>query len=596
MIYNILEVANCHGGNKNYILDLINEFSTLNKKDLFGIKFQPFKYDEIAIPNYEWYPTYEKLFFTKDEWKIIIGEAFKTKDIWLDIFDIYGLEILNENFDSVKGIKLQSSILENIIIYNKLKTFNLNKLELILNVAGREIEEIKGILEKWKSLKFKKIYLEIGYQGYPTLLEDSGYSKIKKLKNLINEYNLDIVFADHLDGNTEDSILYPLAVGFSGDVKIIEKHIMSQEHETLYDNYSSLNIDKYLKYVELQKKYSETKEQIFINKKEKEYLEKTLQIPILKNDKKRGEILNLEKDFEFKRTNEQGLKTKELIKLIENRYVLNTDKTKGQTILKENLKKSNITAIIACRLKSSRLKKKALLKIGDLSSIELCIKNTLKFDEVTNVVLATSTEHEDLELKDYTYNDSVKFYQGNPEDVIKRYIDVVESLNSDIVVRITGDCPYISSDIYNIILKSHFEKGADYSTGVGACVGTNVEIINTEALKKVKYYFKNADYSEYMTWYFQNNPHVFNLNFVELPEKYKGEFRLTLDYQEDLDLFNQIEGYLKKENKEYKIVDVLEFLKNNPDIANINKHLTLKYKTDQELINTLNKVTKIEEL
>ena len=48
----------------------------------------------------------------------------------------------------------------------------------------------------------------------------------------------------------------------------------------------------------------------------------------------------------------------------------------------EDFKKANIATIIACRLKSSRLPKKALAKIGEITSVEYCIKNALSFKNV----------------------------------------------------------------------------------------------------------------------------------------------------------------------------------------------------------------------
>lgn len=38
-IYNIIEIANTHGGDASYVENLVDEFSDL--KGVFGIKFQP---------------------------------------------------------------------------------------------------------------------------------------------------------------------------------------------------------------------------------------------------------------------------------------------------------------------------------------------------------------------------------------------------------------------------------------------------------------------------------------------------------------------------------------------------------------------------
>ena len=170
---------------------------------------------------------------------------------------------------------------------------------------------------------------------------------------------------------------------------------------------------------------------------------------------------------------------------------------------------------------------------------------------------------------------------------------IIRKLKINVIVRVTGDMPFISNDILQILLKSHFEKGADYTVAREAAVGTNLEIINSEALEKVQLNFPKADYSEYMTWYFQNNPKHFKLNFVDLPLNLIRNYRLTLDYEEDLEMFNKIDKHFVENGIEFSINELFNFLDVNPKISKINSKLTLRYKTDQKLIDTLNKVTKI---
>ena len=588
-MYNIIEIANTHGGNINYVFSLLKEFEEFNKIKGFGIKFQPFKYNEIATEDFEWYSVYKKLFFTNNQWKEILSKAFQTKDIWIDLFDFYGIEIIKDNKELITGLKLQTSILENQQIYSELKNLKCNKFKLIINIAGREILEINNFIKQYEKLGFEEILLEVGFQAYPTKIEDSGLNKIEELKK---HFSNKIVFADHIDGKHLDSQILPSIAILSG-ADIIEKHIMHSTKKTEYDHFSSLTIDKYRNMIEMQKRYYSLNNQLFINEREKEYLVKSNQIPILIEDKKRGDLIS-QNDFLYKRTNQTGLNSNEIKDYVENYYVCSSKLRKDDALHSHNFKKANIAVIIACRMKSTRLPQKAILKIGDLSSIETCIKNSLKFKNVNNVILATSYVKEDEILKDYTYSDSVVFHKGHPEDVVQRYLDIIDELKIDVFLRVTGDCPYISADIAGYLLKKHFEAGADYTNGKDAAVGTNMEIINANALRKVKKHFPSANYSEYMTWYFQNNPEHFKLNIVDLPKKWVKDYRLTLDYQEDLDLFNEIEKYLIQNKLEYTIDGLFKFLNNNPEIASINSHLTLKYKTDQKLIDTLNEVTKIK--
>ncbi|MCW3102565.1 MAG: hypothetical protein JWO09_1005 [Bacteroidetes bacterium] len=258
-----------------------------------------------------------------------------------------------------------------------------------------------------------------------------------------------------------------------------------------------------------------------------------------------------------------------------------------------DLSNIHIATIIACRLKSTRLPRKALLKIGELPSVEYCIKSALQFQNVRTTVLATSTVPEDAVLEKHTYSPEVKFFKGDPEDVMQRYVDVVNKYNIDVFVRVTADMPFLSDEILQFLLRSHFESKADYTIGTKAAIGTNLEIINASALIRAKSFFPNADYSEYMSYYFTNNPEYFKLNRVELPEELVRDYRLTLDYEEDLVLFNIIEGHLSKNKLAPSFKNIFAFLDNNPEIAKINQSLLVKYTGDPTLVETLNRVTKI---
>ena len=588
-VYNILEVANTHGGSIKYVFLLLDEFSQFQEN--FGIKFQPFKYDLIALEDYEWYETYKKLFIDEEDWIKIIKKANETKDVWIDVFDSYSVKILEENILYIKGIKFQASTLNNLELIQKLSKIDLKEKYLILNIAGHSLKNIKKILNNIKrKLSHKEIILQIGFQDYPTRIEDSGLSKIQILKD---NFDQEISFTDHISYDDEQSLYLPIIANILG-AKYIEKHIKSSKLETEFDTYSSIDKSLYKKYYKLQKMYKHTLSQDFINKSEEQYLSKTLQIPILKKEKSEGDLLNIKKDLSFKRTEQKGLKISEINDFLKNKKIIKEKIGKNKTLKKKDFRDSQIATIIACRLKSSRLPKKAILKIGDVSSIELCIKNALKFKGVDKTILATSTLEQDSELKDYTYDNSVIFHRGDPIDVIQRYIDAIDKYDIDIVVRITGDMPYVSNEIFQILIREHFRKGADYTTAKKAAVGTNLEIINSNALKKIKSFFPSADYSEYMTYYFTNNPDYFNLNFVDLPPELVRDYRLTLDYEKDLIMFRKIEEYLKENNIEYNLRELFKLLDNNKDLAKINSSCTLKYKTDKELIKKLKEKTTIK--
>lgn len=583
----IIEVANTHGGNKDYVMSLIDEFSLFEGH---GMKFQPLHPDKIATSDFTWYPVYQELMFSPKEWNEIIKKAAITKKVWLDLFDTYGTQILEENLELIFGIKLQASVLYNEHVIQELIKIDCSGKKLIVNISAIEKDEIQERLDYLKStINPEEILIEVGFQSYPTELVDSGLVKLSYLKEYFSN---PIVFADHIDGKLDDAIILPLIASLNG-ASYIEKHVMHSSLETKYDHFSSITVDMYTKLVEKIKTYKELDGKSFINKKEQTYLLNSIQKPIAALNISKGKGICMISDLEYKRSNQSGLSALEIKNLISNGYILARNIQKGETFKREDFKKAVIAVVIAGRLKSSRLKRKALLPIGEITSIEKCIQSCLKLPETSYTILATSINEEDSELEQFTYSPQVLFHKGHPDDVIQRYLDIVNKLNVDIIYRVTADMPYVSDKVAEILLRKHFLQGADYTSAVEAAVGTAPEVINVQALREVKQHFPNADYSEYMTWYFQNNKEHFRVQLVDLPKDLIRNYRLTLDYQEDLDLFNKIQCYLDENKLPESIENIFAYLDANPEIAGLNSHITLKYKTDAELIATLNRVTKI---
>ncbi|MBP2201427.1 N,N'-diacetyllegionaminate synthase [Methanococcus voltae] len=585
----ILELANAHGGNVGYINNIIEQFSKIDYNNK-GIKFQPFKYDKIALKDFSWYEVYEKLYIAPQEWADIIKLSKKSSfNVWLDIFDTYGCDILTSNFDDIYGVKLQASIVNNLEVFELFKEYNFEDKQLIINISGFAIDEIKEIVEKYSQLNFNSIVLQVGFQAYPTKIDDTSLNKIKILKAAFP--NNKICYADHLPAEEKFSTLFP-ALAFNGGCDYIEKHICLDRANTEYDFYSALEKDQVMEVIDNLKNVLACSVTDFISESERNYLEKTEQIPIIKSNLKKGQLIS-EKDVIYRRTNKTGIRYKEIVELQKSCNILASELIENDVVTKNSYKKANIGVVVAGRMKSSRLKKKAILPINGIPSVERCLMNCLKIENTSKVVLASSTLQEDEVLKDYTLNGNVEFFQGDPDDVISRFLGVADENDLDVIIRVTADCPVVSSEIANILLDSHFRNGADYTAPKNFAVGTNCEIYNVEMLKRIIELLGDAKYSEYMTWYAQNNPNIFKVNMVDLPEEYIRSYRLTLDYPEDLVMFEELFKKLELENKEPSLKNIFEVLDNNLEIPKINGDLTLVYKTDEKLIEKLNKVTKI---
>lgn len=587
----LLECANAHGGNKFTFIKTIKNFSKSNYKNLH-IKFQPFKFDNLACKNYKWYNVYKKLFFDERYWKKIIQLAKKHyQGVWLDLSDNYSLKILKSNINNIFGVKLQSSALNNQIIFENLKKIDLKQIELIINVSGYDLNNIKNFYFKFLKLKCKNVVIQIGFQAYPTKIKDSNLEKInlikKKLKNTV------ISFADHLDSNNSYALFLPITAYLFG-AQIIEKHVALYGRKAKYDGFSSLNYEQFNQMCANFKNFKLSFKNSFqISRDEKDYLKSSIQKAVLNRYIKKGSLVS-RRDIDFKRSEENGISLEKFLTKQKKFYLLKTDLKKDSTLSILKLKKAKIAVIIACRLKSERLKNKALIKVDrSFTLIDKCIQSCQEIDKNIEVILATSKLSEDSELKKIANSNKIKFVRGDSDDVVKRYLLACKKFKIDVVLRVTGDCPYVSKEISNFLLKKHFESGADYTEAKSMPIGAGCQIINTEALRKVIEYNKNALLSEYMNIYFINNNHIFKNNIVQLPEWMIRKYRLTVDYNQDIIFFKKIYTYFRKEKKKLNLKNILNFLDNNKHVVKINSNLKLKYKTDNKLIIKLLKETKI---
>lgn len=587
--YIIFEIANTHGGNEQIITAIVEEFTTIEypKK---GIKFQPISPDLLALPDYPWYSVYQEIYFSPETWNRILSRASMGGDVWLDIFDTYGVEIYRVNKDLVRGIKLQASVLDNQDIISGLAAAGIGQIRLMINISGSDITEIENYIRQFSKLNPQELILQLGFQSYPTSISDTGMQKIAVLKSAFPAFP--VCFADHSPADQPIAQEIPVWAVIAG-CPVIEKHFCLKRSEARYDAYSSLEPAEFRNMIRILNNWIAASSGSFISRAEREYLEKSYQAAVLRHDLNPGSMVGLS-DLIFRRTGQSGLKWPEIVSLQTLGSILAEPVGKNSTVTRRGFRRARVGVIVACRMKSSRLKNKAILPIHGVPSVERCLQNCLTMSRVDEVVLATSDIPEDAVLENYTVGGKVRFWKGDPDDVILRYLGACEKYGIDVILRVTADCPVVSAEIMEFLLKSHFETGADFTGAASCAVGSAGEVYNTETLRRVISYMGNAKHSEYMTWYMKNNPDIFKLNIVELPPSLNRDYRLTLDYEEDLEMFNRLYAELdRRGGLEPTLPNVFKVLDEMPDIPAINQNMTLQYKTDQSLIDMLNKTTRI---
>ncbi|MDA7665985.1 N-acetylneuraminate synthase family protein [Verrucomicrobia bacterium] len=221
-------------GDFNFMISLIDESARIGAD---GIKFQVLlDYDSFISIKHSMYDEFKKGMFTYEEWEKIFTH---TKDKGLDIVF---MPICKQSLTLVKSTtyKIDYIDIHSISFYDEevLKCIRDTKLPIILGIGGRSIIEIDNKIQYFDSLI--KV-LMVGFQAFPTNIEDVKIEKIKWLKDKYPQ--LDIGFADHSAWDSEIAIKaneWALILGAT----YFEKHLTIRPGEDRWDWQSALHVDK----------------------------------------------------------------------------------------------------------------------------------------------------------------------------------------------------------------------------------------------------------------------------------------------------------------------------------------------------------------
>ncbi len=243
-----------------------------------------------------------------------------------------------------------------------------------------------------------------------------------------------------------------------------------------------------------------------------------------------------------------------------------------------------VVILIAVRMKSKRLPGKALKIIEDQTITEHLIDRVKQCKHVDKVILCTSTHPDDKVLLELGEKKGIYTFAGDEKDVMKRFLDAVQinAPDADIVIRVTGDNPLTSPYFIDNAIAHHIKTGADYTSTVELPRGTKGEIISLSALKKAYELAEDSGFSEYMTWYFTENPEFFKIEKGPVDDEMKRpQYRFTVDTPEDFELMKTIYEKLYKSGEIIPLKDAIKFVDENPELAKLNEQIQVKNVKDK---------------
>lgn len=198
-----------------------------------------------------------------------------------------------------------------------------------------------------------------------------------------------------------------------------------------------------------------------------------------------------------------------------------------------------IGIVVAARLSSRRLPRKALLPIYEnIPMLGFLIERLKKSTLVNEIVLATSTNKEDLELEALAKSLGVKCFRGDLNNVVDRYDQAAKEFKLNTVIRVTGDCPFVDGELIDYCVEQINDEEFDVASTKGLFpVGLDCEIYNVNSMERAIDSKKmTRDHLEHLTLYFYDNPHDFKILKINPPDKWKcKKCTYTVDDPKDLE-------------------------------------------------------------
>jgi len=246
--------------------------------------------------------------------------------------------------------------------------------------------------------------------------------------------------------------------------------------------------------------------------------------------------------------------------------------------------KKKIVILLQARMGSSRLPKKVMLDLCGQPVIWHIVNRLKTVPEVDEVVVASSINRENDILEEFCREKDIKCFRGSEDEVLDRFYKAATQYKADVMVRVTGDCPLIDPASISKLIRAFLDakEPFDYlALATGAVSfkevvnkfpdGTDTEIVSFQALEKAWNDARDPlDRGESVLSYIWRRPDMFKCGTIPFLWD-AGEMRWTLDYEEDFTFITKIYEKLYKEGSCFSMMDVMEILKKEPHLTDINK-------------------------
>ena len=229
----------------------------------------------------------------------------------------------------------------------------------------------------------------------------------------------------------------------------------------------------------------------------------------------------------------------------------------------------NLGIIIQARLGSTRLPGKILKPFHEDKCILDILLDKLHQASDAKVIVATSTSKDNDVLVEHLEQNGECYYRGSENDVLDRFIKAAKEFNVDGIIRICSDNPFIDPNGIKVLIEKAQRSESQYIgfringlPSIKTHFGFWGEFVTLDALKKVAVSTNDLPAHEHVTIHIYTHPEEYQCEWIDCPDFIQGrdDIRLTVDTQEDFDNAQQVYADLTKENYNFGLEEVVNYI------------------------------------
>jgi len=244
-----------------------------------------------------------------------------------------------------------------------------------------------------------------------------------------------------------------------------------------------------------------------------------------------------------------------------------------------------ILAILQARMSSSRLPEKVMRPIVGKAMLAHQIERVNRAPLIDRLVVATSSDSSDEAIEILCKDLRIDCFRGSLDNVLDRFYQAAIAYRTEIVVRLTGDCPLADPEVINGAIQYYLDNDFDYvSNGLEPTFpdGLDVEVFSFEALERAWKEAELPSQKEHVTPYINANPDKFKIGHFKREPDISG-LRWTVDEPRDFEFVTRVYEELFRGNPKFGTADILELLDRKPELLKINSDI----KRNEGLIKSL---------